>query len=326
MNGHTYTSSNYPSWMAKFAGQLNTNIVNGTITLPAEIGIGTIQYFQLTEGLEYIVSTCTLTAPFQFSKKPEKRFSSFTFCIDMIEKGKVKLDGTLFTAPIAFMYLRHNRDGHYETIDAGTVLHTVHFRIPENYIQQYFRQLLNMVAQNPAFSFFRRYQLLNDFAKNLVIPFLHNSCLDSMLLKQNAKQLFRHFLACSFGHIEGEEKEELLNKEEMETLLTVRSILLSRTYDKAPSITQLERLAGINKTYLKRKFKTLFSQTIHRFYINQKMVLAKNLVDNGADSITKIAYATGYTNISQFSRDYKKHFGVNPDEARKISFLQTKIK
>ena len=69
-----------------------------------------------------------------------------------------------------------------------------------------------------------------------------------------------------------------------------------------------------NQCYLKKGFKEIFNQTIFEFIQENRMIMARHLLQNGSQNITEIAYNVGYSSLSSFSQSYKNYFGISPTE------------
>jgi len=71
---------------------------------------------------------------------------------------------------------------------------------------------------------------------------------------------------------------------------------------------------GISKTHVYRKLKALTNQSFTEFVRTIRLKRAASLLSMKSGNLTEIAYQTGFTNLSYFSRSFKEHFGVNPSE------------
>lgn len=71
---------------------------------------------------------------------------------------------------------------------------------------------------------------------------------------------------------------------------------------------------GISKTHLYRKLKALTNQSYTEFVRTIRLKRAASLLKQKAGNLTEIAYQTGFTNLSYFSRSFKDEFGVSPSE------------
>lgn len=72
-----------------------------------------------------------------------------------------------------------------------------------------------------------------------------------------------------------------------------------------------------SRTQLFRIFKTNFKYSPHDYLINIKFTYAKNLLTDTDMSIKEIAYAIGYSSITQFHRTFKQLFNTTPSKYRK---------
>ena len=101
---------------------------------------------------------------------------------------------------------------------------------------------------------------------------------------------------------------------DVELQLKVKEILQNHIFGIAPTIETLSKTLNISKSKLKSDFKALFGQTIYQYYLERKMKIAHNLVSNKEGTIAEIGYRLGYSNISQFSSQFKKQFGISPSQ------------
>ena len=77
---------------------------------------------------------------------------------------------------------------------------------------------------------------------------------------------------------------------------------------------QICQQSELNQLKLKIGFKHLFNETPYEFYQSLKLREAKRLILEGKESITSIAYLTGYKHGSSFTREFQKVFGYTPKE------------
>ncbi len=80
------------------------------------------------------------------------------------------------------------------------------------------------------------------------------------------------------------------------------------------SIAELSRMCGISENYLRRIFHIVYGISPVKYINNLKMTYAKELIVSGAYSVTEACEMSGYNDISYFSREFKKSFGVPPTE------------
>jgi YesN/AraC family two-component response regulator len=83
------------------------------------------------------------------------------------------------------------------------------------------------------------------------------------------------------------------------------------------SLHDLEKMFGINKFTLIRKFKTFFNTTPSAYKLQLKVAEAKKYLDKGVD-VFEICEEMGFFDQSHFIREFKKMNGVSPMEYKKI--------
>jgi YesN/AraC family two-component response regulator len=70
--------------------------------------------------------------------------------------------------------------------------------------------------------------------------------------------------------------------------------------------------AHVHPDYLNRLFKQTLGMTLMDYYIRERMLYAKELLQAEGMTVTKAAAALGYSNFSHFSRAFKRVTGMNP--------------
>lgn len=84
------------------------------------------------------------------------------------------------------------------------------------------------------------------------------------------------------------------------------------------SLTNLAESVNINPTYVSRSFARYFDDLSFGEYIRkQRIDKAVQLLESTRYSLTEIAYLTGFSDQSHFTRIFKKQMGLLPSEFRK---------
>ena len=78
------------------------------------------------------------------------------------------------------------------------------------------------------------------------------------------------------------------------------------------------RIAGMSKTTLHKSFKAVTAMTPLQFVKSVRLHRAKALMMNEGLSVSSAAYQVGYASASQFSREFKRLFGLPPSEVGKL--------
>lgn len=84
------------------------------------------------------------------------------------------------------------------------------------------------------------------------------------------------------------------------------------------SLKEISKSLDINPSYLSREFSRYFEDLSFGEYIRkQRIEKAIELMQTPSYSLTAIAYLTGFSDQSHFTRIFKKHTGQNPSAYRK---------
>ncbi|WP_425423324.1 helix-turn-helix domain-containing protein [Spirosoma luteum] len=86
----------------------------------------------------------------------------------------------------------------------------------------------------------------------------------------------------------------------------------------ALSLTDLSQSLDVNPAYVSRTFARYFDDLSFGDYIRKLRIdKAVHLLETTTYTLTEIAYLTGFSDQSHFTRIFKKQMGQNPSEYRK---------
>lgn len=115
---------------------------------------------------------------------------------------------------------------------------------------------------------------------------------------------------------------ETLGRSELTLPIAIRPYDIEKLYEAKtfideslpewPTPEMICKHTGLNELKLKIGFRYLFNITPYEYYRRLKLKEAKRLLLEGKESITSVAYMTGYDHLSSFSREFKKEFGYTP--------------
>lgn len=93
--------------------------------------------------------------------------------------------------------------------------------------------------------------------------------------------------------------------------------MLVRDLNNPPDIMDLARSVGLSRTKLFRCFRQTFGLSPFEYLRNQRLQMARQLLQDGEMNVTQAALMVGYTNLSHFAKAFKSIFGMAPSELRK---------
>ncbi|SCC41880.1 AraC-type DNA-binding protein [Chitinophaga costaii] len=107
-----------------------------------------------------------------------------------------------------------------------------------------------------------------------------------------------------------------LKKEDIDRMHHVRDIIVQNMHSPC-SLIDLAHQVGTNDAYLKKQFKEVFGTTVFGYLHVVKMGEARRMLLEGL-SVSEVAYLTGYKHVAHFTRAFKKHFNIVPNQVRRF--------
>ena len=83
-------------------------------------------------------------------------------------------------------------------------------------------------------------------------------------------------------------------------------------YMKEISLNDIASVACLNNAYFLREFKKYFGLTPHQYTMQRRMNAAQNLLETTSNSISEICFEVGYSDVTSFSKLFKKTFSLTP--------------
>jgi AraC-like DNA-binding protein len=111
-----------------------------------------------------------------------------------------------------------------------------------------------------------------------------------------------------------------LNHEDARAMYTTRQLLLKKLADP-PSISELAKAATMSESKLKTCFKQVYGDSIYQHFLNYRMQKAYQILEEKQHSISEVSALLGYTNPSQFTKKFKDHFNILPNEVLKANMV-----
>ncbi len=89
---------------------------------------------------------------------------------------------------------------------------------------------------------------------------------------------------------------------------------VEKHFDKKIPAEKVAKLCGISAFRFSRIFKEVFGITFREYLVRYRLREACRLLQMGQPSVTEVAYAVGFNDVSYFSRMFKRYFEVNPSD------------
>lgn len=105
--------------------------------------------------------------------------------------------------------------------------------------------------------------------------------------------------------------QHAINKEDITKLNNVHSALLE-DISEPPDLNELAKSVGMSNTKMKQLFKQIYGDSMYNYYLKARMEDAAYLLKHANLSVSEVGHRVGYSNMSHFSRMFRKHYGTSP--------------
>lgn len=105
---------------------------------------------------------------------------------------------------------------------------------------------------------------------------------------------------------------QTVNQQDLSTIVSIQMYLIEHIHEHFPSIKQLAKRSNMSESKFKSLFTKITGNTPNVFFVENKLLLAKELLETKQLSISQIADKLNFTNNSYFASKFKEHFGISP--------------
>jgi AraC family transcriptional activator of pyochelin receptor len=274
-----------------------------------------------TPGLTLTEFHLTTNRPIQLNDMEEKEAAESAFIL----KGNIESCFQTIKAPVRFTSQQHNIQ--YNTNFAGEhVIHSSDFHaLTISYDLAFLNGLLQSDETNSLHVLRRSIEKKHNFLA-APLPLTWQGCLaDAVQAIRNCKfqGLTRYILieskmmelfALQIEHlntVHSHCSKEKWSSSDKEKLFAVKECL-EQSYLEAVTLRELTYRFGLNEFKLKKGYKHFFGTTVFGHIHHLRMQKAKSLLLEKQMNVSEVADYIGYDNLSSFSAEFKKRFGLTP--------------
>lgn len=146
-------------------------------------------------------------------------------------------------------------------------------------------------------------------------PFYLKAVVENLLA--NRQKIQRIIQNLTSGHISQEKiHETMLNEHDHTFLEKLHAQLDQHLDDEEFSINLLAKKLGMSYSSLYARIKSLTGQTPQNFLITYRMNTAMQLLKSGNYTVSEVCYKVGASSLANFSRSFKRQFGIPPSEVQ----------
>jgi AraC-like DNA-binding protein len=319
---YSYQLTDFRQWLNRLSVLLHTPVSRRTLTLPAELGEGTLQAARLSNGISYVILNFSL---YDDIRLVSEALASPGLCLFF---NQVKVSDLYVVRDNSNMQrgaVLLSSTGHQQelTFSRNSRLKGVALYFPPYFLYRHVRKdiltsLFRKAEEQPGYFEpipFECRQLLEDiFEADRLSPTCH------LLIQNRTLQLAEKFLSSFLTRStlslpdrtggKGREKD-------LEALKSIMRILSDNQLNKFPSIEALSKTAMMSSTKLKSRFKQIYGMKLYEFYNRHRLEQAKEMLKTGNYSVKQVGVNIGFSNLSNFAKAFKKEFGLLPKEVLK---------
>ena len=96
---------------------------------------------------------------------------------------------------------------------------------------------------------------------------------------------------------------------------------VSQNYMRPIKVTDIAKALNLDRSYFSTVFKNQTGMSPQQYLCEYRLERAAEILASGSLSVSEAAYASGYGDIVNFSRMFKKHFGIAPSKYRETILL-----
>ena len=104
-----------------------------------------------------------------------------------------------------------------------------------------------------------------------------------------------------------------LSSDDMKSLYKAKEILDESLAQPLP-LSRLANRVCLNEYKLKKGFKELFGVPVYTYVLDQRLELARLLLEEKKLRVSDVAGLVGYGNMSHFAAAFRKKYGINPGD------------
>lgn len=92
--------------------------------------------------------------------------------------------------------------------------------------------------------------------------------------------------------------------------------LIEDLYQQELSLDEIAKAAHLSKHHFLRLFKHVFRKTPYQYVIEKRLQYFSQQLLSSHKSITELVFESGFSDLSGFNRQFRKFFGVSPQQYR----------
>jgi AraC-like DNA-binding protein len=292
------------------------------IRLDKEAGTGTIQVLDIEEGLQIRIWDCTLATELSIDRQPSTNPADRTFTLVYYMTPGTFLLENCPTTPGTINNLWNTvfmtSDAEFRVrILKGMPMQCLSVNFTPGWLQKnifsdtdfqdpFFQQ--KVVSPEP-FVLFESVNHNEELVISNLFQNKYHASFGKFFFRSKALNLLTEFFIKMYGRFSSQQDAAQHYEQQMSE---AEKRLLENLHAGLPDLKKIAAGLSINESTLKRLFKKIYGKNIYEYFLEQKMIRARVLLEERKRSVSEIAQLLGYDKVSQFVHMFKRFYGVQP--------------
>lgn len=95
--------------------------------------------------------------------------------------------------------------------------------------------------------------------------------------------------------------------------------IINESYSDEIVVEELAKRVSMSVSAFHQHFRRITSNSPLQYIKGVRLTKARQMLQGGTANVNKVAWQVGYESVSQFSREYKRYFGLSPSQDRPTS-------
>lgn len=307
------------SWVKPLAGKLRGKINGNFIIVPEEIQSGTRYFLECEDGIVAYYINVKYYKNLHFVQKNQKN-DFIGFYYDLTD-GEARLVANNAICDLGrWKYNLAVIDGTLKTnyqIKSGSHTYALCIFVHKSKLASFIKDDTVLFSDlqkitDPKKNTFIRYDrisnesfhILNDLRKLKV-----GGPVFDLNLKATVHMLMSNYLKKIAGN---RMILQTVKESDIQHIIAMQMFLIENIEGPFPTISLMAKKVEMSESKFKNLFKKITGLTPNSFFMNNKLALAKELLEDTQLTISQISNRLNYSNNSHFTLKFKAHFGLSP--------------
>lgn len=307
------------SWIENFTKQFGGKVDGNFITMPEDLQSGTRYFLDCGEGIIAYYVNVIYNKNFRFIQK--NKDNDFVGIYYNLTEGEATVNSNHSIYDVGrWQYNLSVIDGSLETdynVKAGSKAFVLCIFIKKTALEKFVKNnkipiadidVITDPSKNTIVRFDRMssesYHLLYDLRKLQVGGTIFNLNMIGtvqMLISNYLKKMSKHRIII-----------QKVNSSDLKGIIAIQMFLIEHIEEHFPSISQMAKKANMSESKFKSLFRKITGLTPNKFFMDNKLLRAKELLETKQLSISQVSDQLSFTNNSYFASKFKENFGISP--------------